>query len=155
MIIEVLEKVKGCFPQRTNGKDSDAFDLFLGEDITLQKGEIATARLGVAMKLPDGFVARVYSRSSAPVKMGITVANGLGFIDNVYQGNNDEWRGIIYAFKDITLKKGTRICQFEISLSQFATFWQKLRWLFSSKLELVKVCALKGRNRGGIGSTGQ
>lgn len=155
MKIKVKEITKGCFPVRSNGEASDCYDLFLAEDVTLKEGEVYVARLGVAMEMPKGMIARAYSRSSGPSKMGITVANGLSFIDNIYKGDNDEWRAPLYAFKDVTIPKGTRICQFEIALSQFATVWQKLKWLFSNKLLLEKVDMLGNKDRNGIGSTGK
>ena len=54
----------------------------------------------------------------------------------------------------VSIKKGDRICQFRIQLSQKATFWQKLKWLFSSGIELVEVDSLNNKSRGGFGSTG-
>ena len=71
-----------------------------------------------------------------------------------YNGNKDEWKFPAIAIKDATIKKGTRICQFRIQLSQKATIWQKIKWLFSNKIELVQVDNLSDNNRGGIGSTG-
>lgn len=154
MKIKVKEIVEGCMPVRTEESKSDCFDLVLAEDVALKKGEVYVARLGVAMEMPKGMIARAYSRSSGPSKIGITVANGLGFIDNIYKGDNDEWKAPLYAFKAVTIPKGTRICQFEIAPSQFATVGQKLRWLFSNKLLLEKVDMLGNKDRGGIGSSG-
>lgn len=153
MKIKVKEIVKGCFPIRSNGKNSDCYDLFLAEDVTLKKGDIYVARLGIAMQLPKGIIARVYSRSSSPSKLGIGVANGLGFIDTVYCGDNDEWRCPIIAYKDVTLTKGTRICQFEVAPSQFAKWYQKLKWLFTVPI-LDPVDHLGNMDRGGIGTSG-
>lgn len=154
MKIKVKEITKGCFPVRTNGKSSDCFDLILAEDVTLKKGEVYVAKLGVAMQLPKGMVAKVYSRSSAPTKLNMGVANSIGFIDNVYNGDKDEWKLPIIAYKALTIKKGTRVCQFEVTLSQFATLGQKLKWLFNGGVDLIKVDSLNNSNRGGIGSTG-
>ena len=56
--------------------------------------------------------------------------------------------------KTTTIHKGDRICQFRIQLSQKATIWQKIKWLFSSGIELVQVDNLRDENRGGMGSTG-
>lgn len=153
MKIKVKEITKGCFPVRSNDKDSDCYDLFLAEDVTLKKGEVYVAKLGVAIEMPKGIIARVYSRSSAPSKLSVTVANGIGFIDNIYKGDNDEWKCPIYAYKAVTLTKGTRICQFEVAPSQFATWYQKLRWLLSTPL-LDRVDQLGNVNRGGIGTSG-
>ena len=154
MKIKIKEIIEGCFPVRTGEGKSDCFDLILGEDVTLKKGEVYVARLGIAAELPKGTVARVYSRSSAPSKLGVTVANGIGFIDNVYNGDNDECKAPLYAFKATTLAKGTRICQFEIAPSQFASRWQKLKYLLSSRPFLEKVDYLGNKDRGGIGSSG-
>lgn len=153
MKIKVKEITEGCFPVRSNGQASDCYDLFLAEDITLKKGEIYVAKLGVAMEMPKGIIARVYSRSSSPSKLGIGVANGLGFIDTVYCGDNDEWKCSIIAYKAVNIPKGTRICQFEVAPSQFAKWHQKLRWLLTTPL-LEQVDQLGNMDRGGIGTTG-
>lgn len=110
-------------------------------------------KLGVAMQLPKGFEAVVLPRSSTP-KLGIMCANSEGVIDNSYCGNDDEWIFPAIAFRDTTINKSERICQFRIQLSQKATIWQKLRWLFSNKIELISVDKLEDNNRGGFGTTG-
>lgn len=153
MKIKVKEIVEGCMPVRVEGDRSDCFDLVLGEDVTLKKGELFIARLGVAMELPKGMIARVYSRSSTPSKYNVQIANSIGIIDNTYNGDEDEWKAPLLAIKATTIPKGTRICQFEIVPSQFATAWQKLKWVFNNKVELVQVDHLGNDNRGGIGST--
>lgn len=71
-----------------------------------------------------------------------------------YRGNDDEWHYVCSTMTKATIHKGDRICQFRIQLSQKATFWQKLKWLFSSGIELVEVDKLNDTNRGGFGSTG-
>ena len=116
--------------------------------------EVTYLPLGVAMELPKGFEARVLPRSSTPKKLGIVCANSMGIIDNSYNGDNDEWKFPAIAIRETTINKGTRICQFRIQLSQKATMWQKLKWLFSSGIELVEVDNLEDHNRGGLGSSG-
>ena len=106
------------------------------------------------MKLPKGFEAIIASRSSTPNKFGIFIPNGQGIIDNSYSGNSDEWNYIVSPMKEVTINKGDRICQFRIQLSQKASIWQKIKWLFSSGIELVEVDDLGDNNRGGLGSTG-
>lgn len=110
--------------------------------------------LGVAMKLPKGFRAIPVPRSSTYNKYGIIQANSIGVIDNCYSGNNDEWKFPAIAFRDTVIPKGERICQYEIGLSQKATFWQKLKWLFCSGVKIVEVESLDDTNRGGFGTTG-
>lgn len=114
--------------------------------------------LGVAMQLPDGFEAHVLPRSSTFKNYGIMLVNSMGMIDQSFRGNADEWK-----YQAITLEKGKygkikigdRIAQFRIELSQKATFWQKLKWLFCSGIELERVYELEEEDRGGIGSTGK
>ena len=110
-------------------------------------------KLGVAMELPKGFEAIVDPRSGTP-KLKIFQTNSQGIIDNSYNGDSDEWRYWITALGETTINEGDRICQFRIQLSQKATVWQKLKWLFSSGIKIVEVDKLDGSNRGGIGSTG-
>lgn len=110
--------------------------------------------LGVAMQLPAGFEAIVLPRSGTFKNFGVIVANSEGVIDQPYCGDNDEWKFNAIAFKDTTINEGERICQFRIQLSQKATFWQKLKWLFSSGIEIVEVDSLGEVNRGGFSTTG-
>lgn len=110
--------------------------------------------LGVAMKLPKGFIAVPVPRSSTYKRYGITQANSVGVIDNCYCGENDEWRFPAIAYRDTVIPEGERICQYEIRLSQKATVWQKLKWLLSSGVEIVEVESLDGTDRGGFGITG-
>ena len=72
-----------------------------------------------------------------------------------YNGDNDEWRFPAYFTRRAILYKGDRICQFRIQLSQKATFWQKLKWLFSSGIKIEQVEKLNTIDRGGIGSSGK
>lgn len=153
MKIKVREIVEGCFPRRIEADKSDCMDLYTAEDIELKKGSLGIVSLGVAMELPKGFIAKVYSRSSTPLKLGVGVANSVGIIDNAYCGDNDVWKAPLIAYKNTTIPKGTRICQFEIMPSQFSSLWVKLRWLFC-KPRLVRVEKLGNKDRNGIGSTG-
>jgi dUTPase len=52
------------------------------------------------------------------------------------------------------IKYGDRVAQFRIQLSQRASIWQKLKWLFTSEIEFVQVKHLGNEDRGGFGSTG-
>lgn len=110
--------------------------------------------LGVAMKLPEGYEAIIASRSSAAKKMGVMLANGIGIVDNSYQGDEDQWMYPAVALRKTSIAQNTRLCQFRIQLSQKSTMWQKIKWLFTSGIELVEVDSLDGENRSGLGSTG-
>ena len=113
--------------------------------------------LGVAMQLPAGFKANVYPRSSINKKDGnfqVIMNNGVGQIDNSFCGPNDQWFMSVMAVGNVDVKKGDRICQFDIQPSMKATFRQKLKWLLSNGVELEFVDELDNQNRGGCGSTG-
>ena len=172
--IKVKVLTDGCLP--TVNPSGDWIDLISAETINIiptssgvlkeksYNNEIIRIRevtiptyyipLGIAIQLPKGFEAVINSRSSGPKKLKLFIPNGQGIIDNVYCGNNDEWKYIASPMSDSTIIKGDRICQFRIQLSQKATMWQKLKWLFSSGIEIVEVKNLKNKNRGGFGSTG-
>lgn len=154
MKIKVKEIIEGCMPIRSGEGKSDCFDLFLGEDVTLKKGELCIVTLGVAMELPKGLSARMYLRSSTPPKHNVFMANHVAVMDYTYCGDEDNWRIELVALKATTISKDTKLAQFEIVPSQFATRWEKIKWLLGSKPKLIKVKTLGNKNRGGIGTTG-
>ena len=111
--------------------------------------------LGIGMQLPKGYEAVVNSRSSTFKAFGIVMQNGQGVIDHTYSGPNDQWHYPAIALKEgLPIIEGDRICQFKIQLSQKATIWQKIKWLFTSKIEFEFVDNYDGEDRGGLGSTG-
>ena len=136
----------------------DCFDLIATEDCEITANKAHLISLGVSMELPSGCVAKIYDRSSNPCKRFFFLANGLGFIDNSYKGNEDIWKFQALAvksghFKPVKVKAGDRMCQFEICLSQKATVWQKLKWLFTSGYKFEYIEELEGESRGGFGIT--
>lgn len=141
-----------CFPFEY--EKGDLIDLKAAKDIVLKKGQYEQIPLGVCIQLPKGFKANVYPRSSTFKKYKVIQTNSVGQIDCTYCGPNDEWKFPVYATEHIEIKKGTRICQFEIVPSMKATILQKIKWLFSNKIELIKVKNLNNKNRNGFGSSG-
>lgn len=168
--IKVKVLTEGCMPQIS--EDGDWIDLRAAQDMEIRAAQagvqyqennekyrdvaipVTYIPLGVAMELPKGFEAIIASRSSGPKKLKIFIPTGLGIVDNIYNGNDDQWCYIASPVENASIKKGDRICQFRIQLSQKATMWQKLRWLFSSGIELIEVDNLRSENRGGFGSSG-
>ena len=151
-------------------KKGDWIDLASTKDLILQAPQAGTLKgsevkhrdvvsevtyipLGVAIKLPDGYEAIIAPRSSAAKKMGIMCANSIGIVDNSYQGDEDQWMFPAVTLRKTSISKNTRICQFRIQLSQKATMWQRIKWLFTSGVELIEVESLSDNNRGGFGST--
>lgn len=175
MTIKVLEKTVGCMPIiRKNG---DWYDLFTAEEIKLKapqankmhirkgkSGELRTRDvdfdwtlipLGVAMEMPKGTECHLLPRSSAFKDWGLLQTNSMGIIDRSYASDKDEWKLSVVATREVTIPKGTRLCQFSLVLSQKATFMQKLKWFISRKVKLIKVASLDNPERGGFGSTGK
>lgn len=147
----------------------DWIDLRAAQDIDLKGPYVVPARkdadrkviyndvmvpLGVAMQLPKGFEAPVLMRSGAYNNYKVILTNGEGLIDNPYNGDTDQWYAHIVPFEDGFIAEGDRICQFRIQLSQKATMWQKIKWLFSSGVELEFVESLGNPDSGGYNSTG-
>lgn len=119
----------------------DLIDLRAAETVEMKKGEFRLISLGVGMKLPKGYKANVYPRSSTYKNFGIILANSVGQIDNSFCGDNDCWKFPAIALRDTVIHKNDRICQFEI---------QKIQ----PEIEFVEVDHLDDESRGGIGSTG-
>ena len=116
-------------------------DLYVYEDTYLRRGEQKYISMGVAMQLPDGYEAILAPRSSTFKRYGIMQSNHIGVIDSSYAGDNDIWAMPVYAFKDVHIPKGARICQFRIQKEQ-------------PKLNFITVESLGNADRLGFGSTG-
>ena len=121
--------------------NGDLIDLRASETIVMKKGDFKLIPLGVGMKLPEGYKANVYPRSSTFKNFGIIMVNSVGQIDQSYCGEDDMWCFPAYALRDTTIHKNDRICQFEI---------QKIQ----PEIEFEEVEHLDDISRGGIGSTG-
>jgi dUTP pyrophosphatase len=112
----------------------------------------------ISMKLPKGFEAIIAPRSGTFRKYGVMLTNSIGVIDNSYNGTNDTWKAHIICLAQgeyNEIEQRDRLFQFRIQLSQKATIWQKIKWLFTKKIEFVEVEELENINRGGYGSTGR
>lgn len=120
----------------------DLIDLCAAETVELKAGEYKLISLGVSMKLPIGYKANVYPRSSTFKNWGTLQTNSVAQIDNSFSGTNDIWKYPVYATRDAVIHKGDRICQFEIVP-------------IMPMVEIEEVDTLDDVNRGGFGSTGK
>lgn len=168
--IKVLVLTDGCAP--VISEDGDWIDLRAAEDFHLDAPKAEMLRkqngkryrmliiprgivpLGVAMQLPKGMEANIAPRSSSDKKFNIIQPNSPGVVDQPYCGPDDQWGMPVRALDEVNIKKGDRICQFRIVLSQKATFWQKLKWLLSSGVKIELVDHLDNPNRNGFGHSG-
>lgn len=125
-------------PAKNNG---DWYDLCASETVVLKQGEVKVIPLGISVELPEGYTAYVLPRSSTPDRHGIIMANNMGVIDQVYNGDDDVIGFVALAIRDTVIEAGTRIAQLAVYKSP-----EKIDWL--------PVQSLGNKNRGGFGSTG-
>jgi dUTP pyrophosphatase len=123
----------------TNG--SIGFDLLARTNITIQPGEIKRIPANVVVETPLGYLLMLASRSSTPVKKGLTKPHGVGVIDQDYSGEEDELLIQVYNFTDqpTTVSKGEKVAQ--------GVF------IKADRLEFEEVEQMNKKNRGGFGST--
>jgi dUTP pyrophosphatase len=117
-------------------------DLVTAVDVSLAPGERALVPTGIALALPEGYVALVHPRSGLAARHGLSIVNTPGTIDAGYRGEikvlliNHDPR------EPIELRRGDRVAQLVIQRFERAGF--------------VEVDALpdSARGAGGYGSTG-
>ena len=129
-------------PRYAKGGDAGA-DIVSRIDITLAPGERALVPTGIAIALPDGYVALVHPRSGLAIKHGVTMVNAPGTADAGYRGelqiiliNHDK-------SESVSFKRGDRIAQLVIQQVERAEFVE------------VQDLPGSGRGTGGFGSTGR
>ncbi|WP_406632685.1 dUTP diphosphatase [Pseudarthrobacter quantipunctorum] len=117
-------------------------DLRAREDVLLQPGERKLVPTGVAIALPEGFVALIHPRSGLATKHGLTIVNAPGTVDAGYRGEIAVTLLNTDATEPIELHRGDRIAQMVIQRVEYAQF--------------IPVNDLSGsvRGTGGFGSTG-
>lgn len=118
------------------------FDIFAGEQVQIPSKEIAMVPSNLIIQVPKGYMLVVASRSSTPLKKGLTPPHGFGIIDHDYCGPNDEIKVLVYNFRDfeVVINKGEKIAQgVFVRIDKFA--WDE-------------VDEIKSESRGGFGSTG-
>lgn len=97
-------------PVRAHEHDA-GLDLFAAESLTIEPGERALVRTGIAIEFPAGWTALVCARSGLASRHGISLVNAPGVIDAGYRGevkvillNNDRT-------DPFTVNSGERIAQ--------------------------------------------
>jgi len=117
-------------------------DLVTAVDITLAPGERALVPTGVALALPEGYVALVHPRSGLAARHGVSIVNTPGTIDAGYRGeimvlliNHD-------LHEAVELHRGDRVAQLVVQRFERAAF------------VAVDELPASARGTGGYGSTG-
>ena len=117
-------------------------DLVTAIDITLAPGERGVVPTGIAIALPEGYVALVHPRSGLAARHGLSLVNTPGTIDAGYRGeikilliNHD-------PEEPVTLRRGDRVAQVVFQRFERAIFTE------------VDALPESVRGVGGYGSTG-
>jgi dUTP pyrophosphatase len=117
-------------------------DLHSAVDLILEPGQRALVSTGIAVALPEGYVALVHPRSGLAARHGISIVNTPGTIDAGYRGEVKVCLVNTDAHEPFTVRRGDRIAQLVIQRFETASF--------------VEVDGLPDsvRGAGGYGSTG-
>lgn len=117
-------------------------DLLTTVDVTLAPGERCLVPTGVAIALPDGYVALIHPRSGLAARHGLSILNTPGTVDAGYRGEIKVLLVNLDPTDTITLRRGDRVAQLILQRVERARF--------------VAVTSLPGSSRGegGYGSTG-
>jgi dUTP pyrophosphatase len=117
-------------------------DLMTAVDLTLAPGERALVPTGIAVALPEGYVALVHPRSGLAARHGLSIVNSPGTVDAGYRG---EIKVLLVNHDPATaveLRRGDRVAQLVIQRVERAVFTE------------VDALPDSVRGAGGYGSTG-
>ncbi|WP_110182347.1 dUTP diphosphatase [Nocardioides solisilvae] len=117
-------------------------DLCSTVDLLLAPGERALVPTGIALALPEGYVALVHPRSGLAARHGVSIVNTPGTVDSGYRGEVKVLLVNHDRTEPVELRRGDRIAQLVVQRFETARF--------------VEVGELPGSSRGpgGYGSTG-
>jgi dUTP pyrophosphatase len=143
MVDVLIMRLDPGLPLPAQAHPGDAgYDLFAAADVELAPRQRAVVGTGVAIALPDGYVAFVMPRSGLAARHGVALVNAPGTIDAGYRGeiqvtllNTDERNPVRF-------RRGDRIAQLVIQRIERAA-WHEVTELPGS-----------ARGDGGLGSTG-
>jgi dUTP pyrophosphatase len=128
----------------TRAYDGDAgLDLYALEAVTLDPGERASVRTGIAVEISPGYAGLVLPRSGLAARHGIALVNAPGLIDAGYRG---EVRVLLLntdRSAPFVLAEGERIAQLVLVRVE------------TPEVAEVPKLALSERGSGGFGSSGQ
>jgi len=139
----VLQRLDPDLPPPAYAHPGDAgADLLTAVDVELAPGERALVPTGIAIALPEGFVALIHPRSGLAARHGLSIVNTPGTVDAGYRGEikvlliNHDPR------ETVSLRRGDRVAQLVIQRVERARFVE------------ADVLPESVRGAGGYGSTG-
>ncbi len=121
---------------------SVGFDILARESHTIPAKKIGMVPSNLIIKVPENYMLVIASRSSTPLKKGLTPPHGFGIIDSDYCGKEDEIKVMAYNFldKEVEIHRGEKIAQ-----GVFVRI---------DKFEWEEIDEAGDVSRGGFGSTG-
>jgi dUTP pyrophosphatase len=117
-------------------------DLMSTVDVTLEPGERALVPTGIALALPEGYVALVHPRSGLAARHGVSIVNTPGTIDAGYRGEVKVLLVNHDRTQPVELRRGDRVAQLVVQRVERAVFTE------------VDALPASARGAGGYGSTG-
>ena len=106
------EKIK--LPARATA-GSAGYDFFAPEKITLAPGETVKVPTGIRVKIDEGWVLKIYPRSSLGFKYRLMLDNTVGIIDSDYYNADNEGHIFIkmtnLGEKTLTVEEGNAFAQ--------------------------------------------
>jgi len=115
-----------------------------------EKNDHLIVPLGIKIKIPEGYHAKIYPRSSLPLRYKVFLGNCVGIIDSGYL---DEWKLIIkpLGWSDIDMYHFLEACKAGVALAQVEFVHNGIRINFNHVDDFGDAY-----NRGGgFGSTGK
>lgn len=110
--ITSYEKIK--LPARATA-GSAGYDFFAPEKITLAPGETVKVPTGIRVKIDEGWVLKIYPRSSLGFKYRLMLDNTVGIIDSDYYNADNEGHIFIkmtnLGEKTLTVEEGNAFAQ--------------------------------------------
>lgn len=138
-----LKRLDSDLPLPTYAHPGDAgADLMTTVDVTLAPGERTLVPTGVAIALPEGYVALVHPRSGLAARHGVSIVNTPGTIDAGYRGEIQVLLVNHDPVTSVVLRRGDRVAQLVVQRFERARF-----------VEVADLPA-SSRGAGGYGSTG-
>src|SRR5215218_4195802 len=117
-------------------------DLCTTVDVRLAPGERALVPTGIALAVPEGYVALVHPRSGLAARCGLSIVNTPGTVDAGYRGEVQVLLINLDPSRPVQLSRGDRIAQLVLQRVEQARFRE------------VEVLPDSARGTGGYGSTG-
>jgi dUTP pyrophosphatase len=138
-----VQRLDPDLPLPTYAHPGDAgADLLTTVDVTLAPGERALVPTGIALAVPEGYVALVHPRSGLAARHGLSIVNTPGTVDSGYRGEISVLLVNHDPHDSIELRRGDRVAQLVVQRVERAGFVEVDRLPESA------------RGDGGYGSTG-